>query len=69
MELSARNQLTGTVTNVKLGTIMSEVAVDVGGQEIVSVITRGSVERMGIQAGDRVTVIIKSTEVMLGKEG
>ncbi len=68
MELSARNQLTGTVTNVKLGTIMSEVAVDVGGQEIVSVITRGSVERMSIQPGDRVTVIIKSTEVMLGKE-
>jgi len=69
MELSARNQLTGMVTNVKLGTIMSEVTVDVGGQEIVSVITRGSVERMGIQPGDRVTVIIKSTEVMLGKEG
>ncbi len=69
MELSARNQLTGMVTNVKLGTIMSEVTVDVGGQEIVSVITRGSVERMGIQPGDQVTVIIKSTEVMLGKEG
>jgi len=69
MELSARNQLTGMVTNVKLGTIMSEVTVDVGGQEIVSVITRGSVERMGIQPGDRVAVIIKSTEVMLGKEG
>ncbi len=68
MELSARNQLTGTVTNVKLGTIMSEVTVDVGGQEIVAVITRGSVERMGIQPGDSVTVIIKSTEVMLGKD-
>jgi molybdopterin-binding protein len=46
---------------------MAEVTVDVGGQEIVSVITRGSVERLGLREGDAVTVVIKSTEVMLGK--
>lgn len=67
MELSARNQLSGTVKNVTLGTIMAEIAVDVGGQEITSVITRGSAERLNLQKGDAVTVIIKSTEVMLGK--
>ncbi len=67
MELSARNQLNGTVKAVKLGTIMAEVTVDVGGQEVVSAITRSSAERLNLQAGDRVTVIIKSTEVMLGK--
>ncbi|HEX6800527.1 MAG TPA: TOBE domain-containing protein [Ktedonobacterales bacterium] len=68
MELSARNQLKGTVTDVKLGTIMAEVTVDVGGgQTVVSVITRGSVERMQLKVGDAVTVIIKSTEVMLAK--
>lgn len=67
MELSARNQLNGTVKTVKLGTVMAEVTVDVGGQEVVSAITRSSVERLNLQAGDRVTVIIKSTEVMLGK--
>jgi molybdopterin-binding protein len=67
MELSARNQLNGTVKEVKLGTIMAEVAVDIGGQEVVSAITRSSVERLNLQTGDRVTVIIKSTEVMLGK--
>lgn len=67
MELSARNQLKGTITNVKLGGIMAEVTVDVAGQTLVSVITRGSVERMGLQVGDAVTIIIKSTEVMLGK--
>jgi len=42
MELSARNQLDGTVKDVKLGTIMSEVTVDVGGQEVVAAITRGA---------------------------
>lgn len=67
MELSARNQLKGTVTDVTLGTIMAEVTVDIGGQEVVSAITRGSVERLGLQTGDGVTVIIKSTEVLIGK--
>jgi molybdopterin-binding protein len=67
MELSARNQLRGTVTNITLGTIMAEVLVDVGGQEVVAAITRSSVERLALQVGNPVTVIIKSTEVMLGK--
>jgi len=67
VQLSARNQLKGTVKDVKLGSIMAEVTVDIGGQEVVSAITRGSVERLGLQPGDAVTVIIKSTEVMLGK--
>jgi molybdopterin-binding protein len=69
MELSARNQLAGTVTAVKLGGIMAEVTVEIaGGQELVSVITRSSAERLRLQTGDQVTVIIKSTEVMLGTQ-
>ena len=46
---------------------MAEVTVDIGGQTLVSVITRGSAERLNLKAGDTVTVIIKATEVMLGK--
>jgi molybdopterin-binding protein len=68
MALSARNQLQGTVTSVKLGTIMAEVAVDVNGQEIVSAITRGSAERLGLSEGSAVTVIIKATEVLLATD-
>jgi molybdopterin-binding protein len=68
MELSARNQLSGTVTAIKLGGVMAEITVEIaGGHELVSVITRASAERLGLKAGDQVTVIIKSTEVMLGK--
>ncbi len=67
MEVSARNQLRGTITEIKTDGLMAEVTVDVGGQEIVSVITRGSVERLGLHEGDAVTAVIKSTEVMLGK--
>jgi len=66
MQLSARNQLRGTVRSVALGTIMAEVVVAIGDQEVVAAITRGSTERLGLKDGDEVTVIIKSTEVMIG---
>jgi molybdopterin-binding protein len=68
MKLSTRNQLAGKVQDVKLGTIMSEVTVDIGGQVITAAITRGSVEELELAPGDDVTVLIKATEVMLGKE-
>jgi len=67
MKLSTRNQLSGTVTGVKLGTIMAEATVDVGGQAIVAAITRESAESLGLTEGDSVTVLIKATEVMIGK--
>jgi molybdopterin-binding protein len=67
MELSARNQLKGTVKSVATGAIMAEVVVDVGGNDIVAEISKGSVERLKLQKGDAVTVIVKATEVMLGK--
>lgn len=67
MKLSTRNQLSGKVTAVKLGTIMSEVTVDLGGQTIVAAITRESAEHLELAEGDDVTVLVKATEVMLGK--
>jgi molybdopterin-binding protein len=68
VQLSARNQLRGTVKSVTLGNVMAEVIVDVGGQEIASVITRDSAERIGLAEGDEVVAIVKATEVLLGKE-
>jgi molybdopterin-binding protein len=65
--LSARNQFEGTVKSVKLGGIMAEVVVTVGTIEIVSAITRTSVETLGLRAGDKVKAIIKSTEIIIDK--
>lgn len=68
MELSARNQISGTVTDVTLGEVMGEVSIDIGGgRKIVAAITKSSVDSMGIKVGDTVTAIIKSTEVIVGK--
>jgi molybdopterin-binding protein len=67
MDISARNQLRGKVTAVKLGTVMAQVSVQVGTNEVVSAITRDSVERLGIKVGDEVIALVKATEVMLAK--
>lgn len=67
MEISARNQLPATVKTIKLGNVMAEVVMSVGNNEVVAAITRSSVERLGIKEGDRVTAMIKATEVMVAK--
>ena len=67
METSARNQLKGKIKKVTPGAVMSEVVVDVGGQEVVALITKGSVERLRLAPGDAVVAIIKATDVMIGK--
>ena len=69
MQISAHNQLKGTIKTVKQDGIMAEIVVELpGGQEVVSVITLGSAQELNLQAGDAVTAIIKSTEVMIGKD-
>ncbi len=67
MEISARNNLKGTIRSVQMGDVMAEVVVDVGGQEVVAAITRSSAQRLGLKVGDQVVAIIKATEVMIGK--
>ena len=68
LDLSARNQLRGTVLSVAVEGVMAEVRVRIGDQELVSVITRGSAERLELRPGDDVIAVIKSTEIMIGKE-
>ncbi len=67
MEISARNQLPGTVIATKLGEVMAEVIVDVEPGTITAAITAGSVAHLDLKPGDKVTVIIKATEVIIGK--
>ncbi len=69
MKISARNQLKGKVKAVKPGVVMAEVIVELAdGQEVVSAITLASVQALNLQVGDSVVAIIKSTDVMIGKE-
>lgn len=68
MPISARNQLEGKVAEVILGDIMAHVTVKIGKNQVESVITRRSAEQLNLKKGDKVTVVIKSTEVMLQKD-
>jgi molybdate transport system regulatory protein len=68
MQLSTRNQLRATVESVRLGEVMASVKVTLGtGETITAAITREAAEELGLSAGNDVTVLVKSTEVMLGK--
>ena len=67
MQISARNQLHGLVTGVKAGAIMAEVEVRIDPATVTAVITKSSVDNLAINPGDAVVVIIKSTDVIVGK--
>ena len=64
-KISARNQLRGTIEEITLGVVTAKVTLRIGENLVESVITRQSVEEMGLQKGAQVTALIKSTEVML----
>ncbi|HEY7054806.1 MAG TPA: TOBE domain-containing protein [Mycobacterium sp.] len=68
MRLSTRNQLSGTITEVNLGTVMATVKVrlDGGDQVVTSSITKDAALDLGLEAGQQATVFIKSTEVTIG---
>ena len=69
MKYGARNQITGTVTNVKLGEVMSQVDLDVSGPcQMASVLTNDSVEDLKLKPGDKVRVVIKAIHVLIVKE-
>ena len=68
MQLSARNQLNGKITNIELGAVMANIKIEISEPNtITAVITKESAEKLGLSEGDDVCAIIKSTEVIVGK--
>jgi molybdate transport system regulatory protein len=69
VRLSTRNQLPGTVESVQVGEAMTVVKVNLdGGQTMTAAITRDAADELGLASGSKVTVLVKSTEVMLATE-
>ncbi len=68
MKISARNQINGTVTSVSPGAVNATVKVDIGGGNVItSSITNDAVEDLGLAVGDAVVVLVKSSDVLIGK--
>jgi molybdate transport system regulatory protein len=65
MKLSARNQLAGTVTEIRRGEAIANVVLDVAGQRLVSSITVEALDELGLAPGSEVTVIVKASDVIL----
>jgi molybdopterin-binding protein len=68
MKVSARNQIPGTITAIAPGAVNGTVKVDIGGGRIVTAsITEEAIADLGLAVGDAVAVIVKASDVMIGK--
>lgn len=66
MKLSARNLLKGKVVKIMRGAVNAEVTIQLnGGEQIVSIITNGSVESLGLKEGKEAYAVIKASSVMI----
>jgi len=69
MKLSARNVLQGKVVRIVHGAVNTEVEVELaGGERIISVITKASVDTLGLEIGKDVFAVIKASNVMIASE-
>jgi len=68
MKISARNQFSGTVTAIVPGAVNGSIKVDIGGGHIVTAnITEEAIADLGLAEGDSVTVLVKASDVLIGK--
>ena len=69
MRTSARNNIPGTITNIKLGPVSAEVTLNVApGIDVVSVISATSATDLKLRTGMRAFAVIKASSVMVGVE-
>jgi molybdopterin-binding protein len=69
MKISARNTIKGKVEGVEVGAVMASVKIKIEAPDVITaIITKESVKDLDIKDGDEVVVIVKSTEVMVGKK-
>jgi len=68
MKLSARNQISGTVVAITPGAVNGTVKVDIGGGNVMTAsITEEAIAELALAPGDAVTVIVKASDVLVGK--
>jgi molybdopterin-binding protein len=66
--LSGRNQLRGIVDEVRIDGLLAQIRLRIGDQTLTAVITSDAVRELKLKRGDEAVAIIKSTEVMIGRE-
>ena len=66
--ISARNRVSGIVKQIIEGDVVSKVFVESQGEMLHAIITNTSLKEMDVRAGNEITAIVKSTELILYKE-
>src|SRR5687768_2143380 len=66
--ISGRNQLRGLVEEVRVEGLLAQVRLRIGDQRLTAVITRDAVDELKLKRGQPAIAVIKSTEVMIGRE-
>ena len=65
--LSGRNQLVGTIVELKISGLLAKVVLAIGDQRITSIITADAVREMQLRKGQTAAALVKSTEVMIAR--
>jgi len=66
MKVSARNQFTGTISEVQAGAIYTEVSLQLKGSETIkAMITKESAEALGIKPGIQAIALVKAPQVII----
>jgi len=65
--ISGRNQLLGSVVEIKIDGLLAKVVLAIGSQRVTAIITSDAVRELGLKPGDEAIALIKATEVMIGR--
>ena len=66
LKLSATNQIAGVVSEIIDGAVNAEIIIDANGDKISAIITKKSVQNLGLKVGDKVLAVIKATQIIVG---
>jgi molybdopterin-binding protein len=64
---SVRNQLMGKALGIRTEGLLVKVVPDIGNQHVTAIITADGIRNFALKPGDSVVVLIKATEVMIGR--
>jgi molybdopterin-binding protein len=63
--VSGRNQMIGRIVSVRVEGLMAQVVIDIGDQQITSIITADAARELSLKKGDTAAALVKSTDVMI----
>lgn len=66
-QVSGRNQLVGTVTQIQIQGLLAKVVLTMDSQRVTAIITADAARELQLKKGDRAVALVKATEVMIAR--